>query len=264
MRLCCALLIGVLVCGFTGCGTTKSNIATEQLLGSDAVDAAVAKMDFTPLSGQLVFFDTSYMADYKGVGFVNSQYVISSLRQQMLAAGVLLQTKIEDADLVIEGRIGTLGADSHELVYGIPASSALNAAASTASVLSGAPAVPALPEMSLGRRNSQAGAAKIGMFAYERTSREAVWQSGISLARSTARDFWFLGIGPFQGGTIYNGKTRFVGEDKDAPIAGAREGYAGEIISYRDEAILKIPDRNIKQAAGEADGDKNQVKQAGG
>jgi len=248
-----------------GCGTTKANTATEQLLNSDAVDAAVAKIDFTPLKGQLVYFDTQYMTNYKGVGFVTSEYVVSSLRQQMMAAGLLLQQKIEDADFVVEGRIGTLGTDAHEVVYGVPASS-LNAAATAAATLSGIPMAPTIPEMSLGRRNAQSGAAKIGVFAYERESREAVWQSGISVARSTSRDIWFFGVGPFQRGSIYRGKTRFAGESEDAPIASRREGYQGTIAGYGDEAIFKTPEPISKEKYAEKDKSAKEqpVQQASG
>ncbi|WP_437226302.1 DUF6655 family protein [Planctomicrobium sp. SH661] len=255
----------LLVCGIAclqGCGTTKSNTATEQLLNSDAVDASVAKIDFTPLKGQLVYFDTKYMVNHKGVGFVTAEYVISSLRQQMMAAGLLLQEKPEDADYIVEGRIGTLGTDSHELVYGVPSSS-LSAAATAASALSGVPAAPTIPEMSVARRNAQAGAAKIGVFAYDRESREAIWQSGISVARSTARDVWVFGVGPFQRGTIYNGKTRFAGESQDAPIASKREGFAGTIADYRDENIFQPPLRKSRgENSDEATGDG--VHQAAG
>src|SRR5262245_51288245 len=105
----------------TGCGTTKQAEATQQLLASDAVDRSVANIDFTPLAGQKVYFDTKYIQDYKGIGFVNSAYVISSLRQQLFAAGCLLQEKLEDCDYVVEARMGTLGNDEHNIIYGIPA-----------------------------------------------------------------------------------------------------------------------------------------------
>ena len=261
----CALISVFLVTGLTGCGTTKANTATEQLLNSDAVDAAVAKIDFTPLRGQAVYFDTQYMNDYKGIGFVTSEYVISSLRQQMMAAGLLLQAKMEDADFVVEGRIGTLGLDSHEVVYGIPSSS-LNAAATAAATLSGVPVAPTIPEMSAGRRNAQSGAAKIGVFAYDRESREAVWQSGISVARSTARDIWIFGVGPYQRGTIYRGKTRFAGDAEDAPIASKREGYSGTIAGYREETIFQPIRKKAHQELAEQpdEADSGKIQQASG
>ena len=224
----------------SGCGTTKQSQATEQMLASDAVDGAVSRVDFTPLAGQKVHFDTKYMQNYKGIGFVNAEYVISSLRQQMTAAGLLLQDDAKDAEYIIEGRIGTLGTDSHDVVYGIPSNSALSAAAATASAMSGAPIPGTIPELSMARRNDQISAAKIGLFAYERESREAIWQSGISVARSTSKDVWFLGIGPFQRGSIYRGKVQFAGTEI-GPEATARAGINGTIVSYRDEMIFRTP-----------------------
>ncbi len=108
-----------------GCGTTKSFTATEQLLVSDAVDSTVAKIDFRPLSGKKVFLDNTFVPSQKGVPnpnpqLVHSEYVSSSLRQQMLAAGVYLCDKREDADLIVEARLGALGFDGHSVTYGLP------------------------------------------------------------------------------------------------------------------------------------------------
>lgn len=252
---CISLLLLGLVLG--GCGTTKSNTATEQMVNSDAVDMAVAKIDFTPLNGQLIYFDTSYISDYKGVGFVNSAYVISSLRQQMLAAGLLLQEKREEADYIVEARLGTLGIDNHEVVYGIPSNSAVSAGVAAASVYSGVPSPGSIPELSLARRNSQVGAAKIGVFAYDLKSREAVWQSGISVGRSQAKDMWVFGVGPFQKGSFYQGNVRFAGAPSSAELK-AREGLNGPIAAYRDEMVFQAP-----RATAQAEEDADKVQQAG-
>jgi hypothetical protein len=96
-------LLGTLV----GCGTTKTQEATEQLTLSSAVDNSIAAIDFRPLTGQKVFFDDTYIKNHKTPSVVNADYVISSMRQQIMAAGCLLQEKIETADIVIEGRVGT-------------------------------------------------------------------------------------------------------------------------------------------------------------
>ncbi|HWL07783.1 MAG TPA: DUF6655 family protein, partial [Planctomicrobium sp.] len=84
-------------------------------------------------------------------------------------------------------------------------------------------------------------ASKLGLFAYDKTSREVVWQSGSSVARSTAKDLWVFGIGPFQRGSIYNGQVRFAGETPDAPIPGARVGVNGEIVAYNRERVFQLP-----------------------
>ena len=176
---------------------------------SDAVDASVAKLDFSPLAGRKVYLDATYIKSHKVSGqVVDSDYVISSLRQQLVGAGAQLVEGRDEADLVAEARMGALGLDGHSVTYGIPANSAL-ATASTA--IANTPVLPVIPEISFARREAKQGAAKIAVFAYDRVTREPYWQSGISKTTSSARDTWVLGIGPWQRGTIYD-RTRFAGE----------------------------------------------------
>ena len=232
----------------TGCGTTREKLATEQLLLSDAVDRAVAHIDFSPLSGEKVYLDTQYIKQAKsGAGaFANTDYIISSLRQQMMLAGCLLQETEESAIYVAEARVGALGTDGHDVNFGIPPSQTLNAAAS---VVSGGFALPALPEISLARHQDDTAAAKMAVFAYKRESKEPAWQSGLSIARSRAHGRWILGAGPFQSGTIYKG-TQFAGE-RIAVTKDLDEGtaYAG----YRDAAVLdrRLRDKLIPWRDGE-------------
>jgi len=190
-----------------GCGTTREHQATQQLLLSDAVDRSVSTIDFRPLSGKKVYLDTSYLRDIKGKQFVNADYVTSAMRQQIVAAGCLMQDSSKDAEIIIEARVGTLGADDHRVTFGIPENNAINSAVT---ILPNAPNVPQVPEIAVARRDAREGAAKIAAFAYDRETRQAVWQSGISQSRSTARDTWVLGIGPFQGGSIRD-ETRLAG-----------------------------------------------------
>jgi hypothetical protein len=179
-----------------GCGINKSRLATEQLVVSEAVDKAVAGIDFAPLTGKRVFFDTQYLDGVNMGPTGNIKYVISSFRQQMTAYDVRLQEKIETADYVVEARVGVLANDGYELTYGIPGSAA--AASATVMLASPVPVSPVgMPELSIGRRNHQAGTAKVGLFAYDRVTREPVWQAGIKRGTSDVRDTWFMGLGPY-------------------------------------------------------------------
>jgi len=192
-------LCAALAAALSGCGTTREYNATSQLVMSDAVDRSISQIDFRPLSGRKVYLDTSYLRHVKGEGFVNAEYVTSALRQQIVAAGCLIQDAATEADLVIEARIGTLGADDHRVTYGVPENNGL---ASTVSLFPGAPNLPTIPEIAVARRESREAAAKIACFAYDRNTRAPIWQSGIDSAVATARDTWVLGVGPFQAGTI--------------------------------------------------------------
>ncbi|WP_254509320.1 DUF6655 family protein [Anatilimnocola floriformis] len=201
------LLLPALLIAACGCNVTKSRLATEQLVISDAVDHAVSQIDFSPLSGRRVYLDKSMLPtasapDKPAIINGNVGYVIGSLRQQMLAYNCLLQDKADDADIIVEARLGAMSADSDEQTYGVPTGVMLHTAA--AAVTPGGSSLPQLPDLSLGRRNHQLGAARIGVVAYDRATREPVWQAGIATGNSTAKDLWVLGIGPFQKGRIYD------------------------------------------------------------
>ncbi len=212
------IILACAVCGcfLLGCGATKSFTATEQLLMSDAVDSTIAKMDFRALGGHKVFLDTTYVVGAGKVipgvampiNLINSDYVISALRQQLTAAGCMLVDNREAAEIICEARCGALGTDGHTVTYGIPANNFLNSASS---VIPGTPTLPSIPELSVAKREMKSAAAKVSVFAYDRETREPLWQSGIAQAGSSARDTWILGIGPLQYGTIYKG-TRFAGK----------------------------------------------------
>ncbi|XZE43081.1 DUF6655 family protein [Pirellulaceae bacterium SH467] len=199
-----------------GCGTTKSFTATEQLLMSDAVDSTISKMDFRPLSGHKVFLDVTYVSAAGKVipgvplpaNLVTSDYIISGLRQQMTAAGCMLVDSRDAAEIICEARCGALGTDGHSVIYGMPAN---NIFANASNVIPGSPQLPTIPEISVAKREMKSAAAKVSVFAYDRETREPIWQSGIAQAGSSARDTWILGVGPLQYGTIYGG-TRFAGK----------------------------------------------------
>jgi len=182
-----------------GCGTTRQYTATEQLVMSAAVDRSIARIDFRPLSGSKVYLDTSYLRHVKGDGFVNAEYVTSALRQQIVAAGCLIQDSNSEADIVIEARIGTLGQDDHRVTFGLPETNMLAAAAS---LIPGAPSIPTVGEIAFARREAREAAAKVAAFAYDRETRTPIWQSGVDSSLATATDTWVMGIGPFQGGTV--------------------------------------------------------------
>lgn len=198
-RRAAALVLAALL---TGCGTTKMTdsprAATEMLLVSQAIDHAVAKMDFSPLSGQTVFLDTSPLE--KDV--VDKGYAISLVRQQLLAHGALLQEERTRALYVVELRAGAIGTDRHSVMVGTPA-------VSLPSIVPGIPT--SIPEIALMKKNDQRGVAKLGVFAYNRVTGRAIWQSGNVEGDSQSKDLWVFGTGPFSSGSIRN-RTELAGE----------------------------------------------------
>jgi hypothetical protein len=235
-----------------GCGTTRDKLATEQMLLSDAVDRSVARIDFSPLAGEKVYLDTTYVQQIKGTAFVNADYIVSSIRQQMVLAGCLLQEKKEDAVYVAEMRVGVLGTDAHDVNYGVPG---INNLSNAASLVSGGPPLPTLPEISFARKADDTAASKLAVFAYHRETREPVWQSGLSVARSRSQARWILGAGPFQSGSIYEG-TQFAGRKlgvKPSP-SSRTDNLSEQDLMYRDQHVFSDRLRNQQHegASGEA------------
>jgi hypothetical protein len=192
--------------GAVGCGTTRvtdtQRTATEQLLVSNAVDQAVSQLDFRILAGKPVYFDPQYL-----VGSIDRGYVVSSLRQHLLASGCILQEDRAQATYVVEARSGGIGTDRHQVLIGVPEMNA-------PSLLPGQPTL--IPEIPLVKRTDQRGVAKLAVFAYNRRTGRPVWQLGVVRMVSTSKDTWLLGAGPFRRGTIGDG-TEFAGQPLPIP-----------------------------------------------
>lgn len=186
-----------------GCGTALQRQGTEQLLLSDSVDRAIDQLDLSGLAGRKVYLDTEYMKTFKGSNiYINSDYMISALRQKMTTSGLRVETTRTEADYILEARVGALGTDTMEVTYGIPSSNGIGAAANA---VSGVPVMPVIPEMSFGKRNGAIGISKVVVYAYHRDTGVPVWQSGAAVARSDSRDSWLLGVGPLTQGSVYEG-----------------------------------------------------------
>lgn len=216
----------------TGCGTTRwtdtSRTATEQMLISDAIERAVSRLEFQHLAKQSVYLDTSFLNH-----IVDRDYLVSTLRQHLVASGAVLKDSREEADFVVEARAGAIGTDRHDLLYGIPA---LNLPISP---IQGAPT--ATPEIALARRTDQKGVAKVAVFVYHRATGEPVWQSGVDTIASKAQDSWFLGMGPVQKGTIYD-RAQFAGRDVRFPLLGGTKKKDEDLRTVRVTRETKFND----------------------
>ena len=83
-------VIAALVIASGGCGTTRMSdtlrTGTEQILISAAIDRSINGMNFEELKGKDVYFDPQYL---KGVS--DEGYLVSSIRQRLLAEGVFFE-----------------------------------------------------------------------------------------------------------------------------------------------------------------------------
>ena len=199
---CVATFLALAATAALGCGTTRvtdtPRAASEMLLVSQAVDNAIGQLDFSALKGKPVYLDSQFI-DLT----VDKGYVISSVRQHLLAHGALLLDAKEKADYVVELRAGAVGTDKHSLLIGTPQMS-------LPSVL--LPGIPtAVPEIALVKKTDQKGVAKLAVFAYNRHTGRALWQSGLVEANSTLKDTWVFGAGPISSGSIRR-EREFAGE----------------------------------------------------
>jgi hypothetical protein len=222
-----------------GCGTTRmtdtQRTATEQLLISNAIDQSVAQLDVRALASRPVFLDVQYLD-----GAVDRGYLVSSLRQHLLANGCLLQEERAKATYVVEARAGGVGTDRHSLLVGIPQTT-------VPALVPGQPTQ--IPEIPIAKKTDQNGVAKIAVFAYNRKTGQPVWQSGMVQSLSTSRDVWVLGTGPFQNGTIRKG-TEFAGEPLPLPHFPAREAAAPQPALVPLTKAAQWPDRAVAGSDG--------------
>jgi hypothetical protein len=228
-----ALVLGVAA----GCGTTRvtntQRAATEQLLVSNAIDQSVSQLDFRALAGKPVFLDAQYLAPGADQG-----YVVSSLRQQLLACGCLLQEGRAQATYVVEARSGGIGTDQHSLLFGVPQMN-------VPSVLPGQPSL--IPEIPLAKKTDQKGVAKIAVFAYNRRTGRPVWQSGVVQAEATSKDTWVLGAGPFRRGTLGEA-TDIAGAQVSIPLLSGKEGEkaaVAPVLAVTRPAIWEEPSTEL-------------------
>jgi hypothetical protein len=195
------LVLAVLLWLAGGCGTVRTTdttrTATEQLLLTNAWDTALQKVDFRPLTGVPVYLDTTNLN-----ATVDQGWIVSSIRQAMLQQGVLLRAKPEQAQWIVEPRVGAYGTNDYSLLIGVPQTT-------VPGTLAGLPQ-GTIPEIPLAKRSEQQAIAKLALFAYDRASGQIVWNSGTVLDVANAKDVYVAGLGPIQSGSIRGG-TEFVG-----------------------------------------------------
>ena len=231
------LALGVCI----GCGTTKwtdtRRSATEQLLITDAMDRAVSRLDCRALAGKTIFIDDTPVKSLD-----DAPYLVSCMRQHLLAGGCIVMENKEEADYITEIRAGTVGTDRHELLYGVPSVNI-----PTMVPVSGFGIPSQIPEIPFVKKTDQRAVAKIAIFAYNRKTGRPIWQSGTVSMESDAKAVWIFGAGPFQRGTIYDGMS-FAGNRLNIPLIDLdNEGDQSGSVSVADEAYFIEPGEAIER-----------------
>ncbi len=181
-----ALAVCTLV-GSVGCTTMKtSNTARtglEQLLISNAIDQSLDKVNFEPFAGHKVFLDESKLES------VDKPYLVSSIRTRLMHSGATLVPAADKAEVVLEPRSGGVGTDVVDTFLGIPEIAV--------------PGMPiSIPELQIIKKQNQSAVAKLGFVAYTPGEQQAIGQGGITLAKSNDSNWFFLGMGPLQKGSV--------------------------------------------------------------
>jgi len=145
------LLSASLLLFLTACSSQRESApqrtATEQLLFSAAADRAADKLAFNLAEGTKVFVDATYAEG------TDSKYLLSAIRDRIMRKGIDLLDKREEAEVVIEPRIGAISVDADKTLFGIPAIPV--------------PLVGVeVPELALFKRSHQQGVIKIAATSY--------------------------------------------------------------------------------------------------
>lgn len=179
------LIVAVFLATIVGCTNTSTSntprTAKEQMLLSNAVDQSLDKIDFMPIYGQKVFIEDKYLE------CVDKNYVMGSLRHRVMRAGGALAAA-DDAEVIMEVRSGGVGTDSSEMFLGIPQLPL--------------PAGMQTPEIRLTEKKSQYAYSKLGLVLYDAKTKAVLGDGGISMAQSDDNNWYVLGMGPWQDGTL--------------------------------------------------------------
>ena len=220
--LLCLVALSTLSTGCIGSirDTTTARTATEILLVSTAAERAVKKYDAALLSKKHVFLDDTRFDS------VDKNYVISALRDHLVGSGVKLvakgdpitQENAEGADFVLEIRNGTLGIWDGDFVLGIPQ---LPVSAQ------GFPPV-LLPPLYAFRRLSSQGFAKFQFWLYDAATKQFVGRSKDLWGHCYYNQWWWFGIGPFDGSNDIYPEWSVEGGVEVAEAHDGGEGQGGE------------------------------------
>lgn len=181
-----------------GCATIRVTdpyrTATEQFLMSEATSRSIDKLNATALRDRKVFLDSTYLFVVGQQATPEQIFILGELRAKLLATGVRLVSRREEAQVIVEVRSGGVGVDRQEFLIGIPGISVPGGV--------GGPLPIATPELAIVKSTRQYGYANVAIVAYWADTGEWIVSSGPFIGRTAREDFWFLGLGPRTDGNI--------------------------------------------------------------
>lgn len=210
VRFGAALLAAMTTTGCLGTirDTNSPRSAQEMLLISTAAQRAVRQYDAKPLGGKKVFLDLALFDP------MDKNYVQSSLRYHLAAAGVTIADKADDCEIVMEVRNASLGIWNGDFTLGIPPLP-LSAPTQSSSLVT--------PPLYLFRRLSHQGFAKFQFWLYDPKTKKYLGRSGDLWGNAYYNQWWWFAIGPFDGSndvfpdTDFSEMAEMTGDTGDQP-----------------------------------------------
>ena len=208
--LACLVVVSALGGMVGGCATIRVTdplrTATEQFLMSEAVNRAIAQLNFDALRDRKVWVETAYLSGTEVVivsGEVRQKLFTSPeqafatgvVRERLLQSQARLVAERKEADVVLEIRSGGIGIDRTENLIGIPAG-----VFTSPEGPGGLPLVT--PELAIIKTTRQRGFASLAFVAYRVDTGELVTSSGPFVAKTLREDWWLFGTGPRTVGNI--------------------------------------------------------------
>ncbi|MFP4381581.1 MAG: DUF6655 family protein [Candidatus Sumerlaeia bacterium] len=180
---------------FSGCTQWERSVtprtAIEQLLISTAADRAV-NLDRLQLDGKKVFIDTQYVESY------DEKYVISNFRNAVAKRATLVE-KAEDAEVILEPRVGALAINQSEFLIGFPS-------ITLPVPVNGEAAPLKTPELPFFKILKNRGRAKFTFFSLEKESRQLLGSSGPHYGKAYWNDYILFFI-PFSQNNVFGDKA---------------------------------------------------------
>ena len=115
------LLSGVIGCGHTT-RITSPRSAWEQLLSTEAIDRAMAQIEWPDLSGKSVMVSVG-APDEGRTSPTDREYLKRSAQVAVASHGALLVTEIDEAELVLTVLVGAIGLDVSGRFFGVQGTS---------------------------------------------------------------------------------------------------------------------------------------------
>jgi len=165
----CVALVSMFLSGcHTGKTTTTVRGTVEMALIAESTDRAIAGLAPIDTLPRKAFFDDSLFAA------TDKEYVISSLKLDLLTKGVALLPKADDADVVVHPRAAISAIDDSSFLIGIP---------SIPLPIPGA-GVLGTPELAIFKRAKQIGRAKLGTYGVDAKTNKLVFDTGLNSAKA--------------------------------------------------------------------------------